>query len=205
MLSVCYLEQLLEARVAAEWDKRRIDPQQSRRQIGRNLEERLDMVERLLVLTGEQVDPGQAFLNARPPHRVLRHGSECRGLFAFRERLSFASQVGKGEGVADSQSPWRRQTDRSQLGFIFGTRQVGIVVHPGDISPKRVDLGPAQGPGGSVVAVPVRPEGEREALLCVIEQPGRILGCQHRKSGRLDLLGGRAKHRACPRKIPLVE
>ena len=59
------LHQLPEARVLPQRIERRIDPEPPRREIVRRPQQRLEPVHRLVVLAGEDVDPGDLVLQVR--------------------------------------------------------------------------------------------------------------------------------------------
>src|SRR6476660_1967562 len=87
--------QVQEPRILPHRIERRIDPEPARRQVIRNLEQWLELIERLLRLPHEQVDPDQLQLNVRAAEAVLRERIQLHTPEAVADGLVLPAEIGE--------------------------------------------------------------------------------------------------------------
>src|SRR5687768_13285184 len=87
--------QALEARVSAERGERRIESKPAGREIVRDLEQRLEMIERPLGLAEQDMDPGELMLRVWPVLGVAADGEEVAAAFPRANRVGPAPQIGQ--------------------------------------------------------------------------------------------------------------
>ena len=86
-------------RMATEWSECRVDLEPAGREIVWDLEQRLELVDRLLRLTHEEVDAHELVPDVRPVRRLFGERRERYGALALAHRLGFAAQVGQRQPV----------------------------------------------------------------------------------------------------------
>src|SRR5690242_10346097 len=90
-------EEPLEPGVALERGEVRIDAKQAGRQVVRQFEQRLELVERFLRLPHEQVDPHQLMLHVRAGEGILADGQELGAALPLADRVCLAAQYCQSE------------------------------------------------------------------------------------------------------------
>jgi hypothetical protein len=88
-------EELLESRMGSYRIERRVDPEPSRRQIERNVQQGLELVERLVGLAAHQVDPDQLELHVGTQEAVALHREQLDRPPAFAYRFLLLSEEGQ--------------------------------------------------------------------------------------------------------------
>src|SRR5215831_16303009 len=86
-------DQLLEAGVAAQRIEVGIDPEPAGREVVRDLQKRLEPIERLLRFSGENVDPHELVLQVAADHGVLRYGHDGNAALALPDRFLLPAEV----------------------------------------------------------------------------------------------------------------
>ena len=89
-------DQSFEARVAPEWSEGGIDFEPAGREVIRHPEQRLELVERLLRLSDQQVDAHEVVLEVGPYEGVPADGHDRDRALPFLDRLRLPAQVGQG-------------------------------------------------------------------------------------------------------------
>src|SRR6185437_3337311 len=87
--------QPLESGILPERIEHRIDLEPGGREIVRDLEQRLQLVERLFVLARQKVDPDELMLQVGSGIAVLRGRDQLHRAPAFPDRIGLAAQVGQ--------------------------------------------------------------------------------------------------------------
>src|SRR5713101_2944958 len=85
-------EEPLEPRVALERREVGIDAEQAGRQVVRQLEQRLQLIERLLRLAHEEIDPDELMLHVRAGERILADGQELDAALPLSDRVRLSAQ-----------------------------------------------------------------------------------------------------------------
>src|SRR5262249_61203701 len=86
-------DELLEPRVVAERVEGRVDLQPAGREVVRDLQQRLELVERLLRLAGENVDSRELVLHVWTLDSILRHRLERGASQTLPDRFVPAAQI----------------------------------------------------------------------------------------------------------------
>src|SRR6185503_8482992 len=116
------LQQPLEPRVAPQRREVGVDLEPAGREIARDLEQRLEVVERLLGLAHHEVDAGELVLDVRSDVGVAADRKERHGVLTFLDRGRFAPQV----GIEKTEERVELRIVRGGLQFFLIRREAGI-------------------------------------------------------------------------------
>ena len=105
----------------------------------RNLEQRLELIERLLRLAHEQVDPDQLQLDVRAAEGVLRDRIQLHALEPLADGLVLPAEI--GEHDTPERVELRVVRRRPQLLLEVDARRVGVRAGASLVPAERVDLG----------------------------------------------------------------
>src|SRR4029077_1275091 len=90
-------EEPLEPGVALDRGELRVSAEKAGRQVVRQLEQRLEQIERLVQFAGEDVNPDELMLHVRAGERILTDGQELDTALPLPDRVRFAAQYRQSE------------------------------------------------------------------------------------------------------------
>ena len=93
------LGQLLEPWISSERLEVRVNPEPAGGEIVGYPEQRLQLIERVLRLADQKVDPDELMLEVGPEIRILGDGEQRYGALPFSDGLVPAAEVGQAETV----------------------------------------------------------------------------------------------------------
>src|SRR2546427_3244575 len=168
----------LEAWVPTQRREVWIDLQPLRREIIGDLEQGLELVERLLRLVRDDVNPRQLVLNVGAGGGVSRDRHARDAALTLPDCLSLPAQVGKREAERGVKSLTAGR--RAQLLLEGEPRGVGVDPGAGWVASDGIRLGEHYAPLPPVPVERARSEPEEQCLFGIVEHPHEIAVSRHK-------------------------
>src|SRR6185436_5524654 len=198
-------QQPFESRIALERRKIRIDAQPPGGEVVRHFEEPLEDIERLVVLTGYDIDPRQDVLKVRPGDLVFLWRHQSCAAFPVPDGLHLLTQVSLGE--PEEEQPLGVVGGNFQYLERSGSGAVGVGSSPRFVTADPVGLREDDSPSRPVAVELGGSECKQESLLGIVQRPEEVpvvpeIGHQ---GGRLDVRRSAPDYRPRRIKIPCPE
>src|SRR5262249_16251446 len=165
-------DELLESRVLAKRIEGGVDLEPTGRKEVRHLQQRLELVERLVGLAGKHVDPSELVLEVGPCVSILGHGEKLDAPQALPDGLILAAQIRERETEKDA--PLCVVGSCTKLLLDGLARLLGVSAHIRLIALQGTCLRQGKAPGSPVVVERARREAQEQLALPLIEHPDEI-------------------------------
>ena len=181
-----------------------VDPKPPGREVVRHLEQRLQLVHRLVRLTRDGVDARELVHEIGTHVPVARHGHQRHRPISFPHGVCLPAQV--GEHQAEEDASLRIVRGCLERFGVAGPPRIGVDACLVQIPAEVIHLRGHPAPGALIVVIGPRREAQQELLLRLVERPAEVPIVTKRGNERrgLDLCGCRANHRLCARQVALA-